>query len=239
MIISLSIVVGFCAALFVGALFLPGPTVEGFRQPDGRTKHYRINGLALWIATHLVLIVGWFFGLSLAPLVDRFWSLFAAANLVALIGTAYLYLSAKSRRAGPIGTIKDLWFGAELNPTLLGVDLKTFAYQPSLIGLWLLNLAFAYRQYETLGTLTPQMIAYQTFCNSSRKDSTLYASTCSAVCGPGGGAPRVFCAALPAAARSGAGAGRSRWRVGRGQRPDRYPYVVAAQQRWRSHQLPD
>jgi delta14-sterol reductase len=163
MITSLLIVVGFTAALFLGALLLPGPTVEGFRQPDGNTKHYRINGLALWIATHLVLIVGWFFGLSLAPLVDRFWSLFAAANLVALFGTAYLYLSAKSRRSGPIGTIKDLWFGAELNPTLFGVDLKTFAYQPSLIGLWLLNLAFAYRQYEALGTLTPQMIAYQTF----------------------------------------------------------------------------
>jgi len=163
MITSLAIVVGFIAALFVGTLLLPGRMVEGFAQPDGRTKSYRINGLALWIATHAVLIAGWFFGLSLAPLLDRFWSLFAAANIVAVAWTALLYQSAKTRRSGPLGLIKDLWFGAELNPTLLGVDLKTFAYQPSLIGLWLLNLAFAYRQFEALGSLTAQMIAYQAF----------------------------------------------------------------------------
>jgi delta14-sterol reductase len=164
MIASLTIVLGFIAALFAGAILLPGKMVEGFPQPDGKTKHYKVNGMALWIATHAVLIAGWFlFDLSLAPLVDRFWSLFAATNLIALGWTIALYLSAKRRQPGIVGAIKDLWFGAELNPTLLGVDLKVFAYQPSLIGLWLLNLSFAYRQYELQGELTPQMIAYQAF----------------------------------------------------------------------------
>jgi delta14-sterol reductase len=56
-----------------------------------------------------------------------------------------------------------LWYGHELNPQFLGVDLKTFAYQPSLIGLGVLNVAFAWAQYEQLGELTPQMLAYQLF----------------------------------------------------------------------------
>jgi Delta14-sterol reductase len=160
MLTSLAIVVGFIAALFVGARVLPGPTVEGFRQSDGKTKLYKVNGMALWIATHVVLIAGWLaFDLSLAPLVDRFWSLFAAANLVAVAWTIALYASASKKTS----MIRDLWFGAELNPTLFGVDLKVFAYQPSLIGLWLMNLAFAYRQFELQGELTPQMIAYQAF----------------------------------------------------------------------------
>ena len=38
-----------------------------------------------------------------------------------------------------------------------------WAYQPSLIGLSILNVTFGWVQYEALGALTPQMIAYQTF----------------------------------------------------------------------------
>ncbi len=162
--LSAALVSGFIAALFAGALVFPGKMVEGFPQPDGATKEYKVNGMALWIATHVVLIAGWLlFRLSLAPLIDLFWSLLLVTNLVAAAWTLALYASAPSRRAGLIGLIKDLWFGAELNPTLLGVDLKVFAYQPSLIGLWLLNLSFAYAQYEAQGSLTPQMIAYQAF----------------------------------------------------------------------------
>jgi delta14-sterol reductase len=51
--------------------------------------------------------------------------------------------------------------GVELNPEWYGVDLKMFAYQPSLIGLWLLVVAFGYRQVELYGRLTPQMGLFQ------------------------------------------------------------------------------
>jgi delta14-sterol reductase len=165
--LAVALVLAFSGVLFLGARFLPGPVYEGFPQPGGGTKAYKVNGLALWIGMHVVLIAGWFFGLSLAPLVEHFWSLFAVANGLAVAFTIHLYLAAKRHgaalRPGLFGLIKDLWFGAELNPTLFGVDLKVFAYQPSLIGLWLLNLAFAYAQHERTGALTPQMIGYQIF----------------------------------------------------------------------------
>jgi delta14-sterol reductase len=56
-----------------------------------------------------------------------------------------------------------LLVGRDLNPDLLGVDLKMFAYVPSLMGLWVMNLSFAAAQYEALGTLTTRMILYQSF----------------------------------------------------------------------------
>jgi delta14-sterol reductase len=53
--------------------------------------------------------------------------------------------------------------GPELNPTWLGVDLKTFAYQPSLIGLWCLVLAFGWAQWERHDVLTTRMFLFQAF----------------------------------------------------------------------------
>jgi delta14-sterol reductase len=102
-------------------------------------------------------------GASLAPLVGAwFWPLFAAANIFS-VGLDADPLRGRSRAGNPPsgGFIKDLWMGVELNPTWRGVDLKHFAYQPSLIGLGLLVAAFGYAQHDQIGHLTPQMIAYQ------------------------------------------------------------------------------
>lgn len=157
----------FFFALLYAARLLPGRRVLGFAQPDGQRKAYKINGLALFALTHFVVIgATLLFGASLAPLVrDWFWPLFAGANLFSLVWTFVLYAGARARGHQPSGKglVPDLWMGIELNPTWRGVDLKTFAYQPSLIGLGLLIAAFGYAQHEQLGHLTPQMIAYQAF----------------------------------------------------------------------------
>jgi len=157
---------GFFAAMLVAARVLPGPRVLGFPQPDGQRKHYRLHGLALLVLTHMVVIAGTLvFGLSLAPLVTTwFWPLFAAANVFAVVWALALYFGGRARgHQGTGNFVKDVWMGVELNPTWHGVDLKVFAYQPSLIGLGLLVAAFGYAQFEAIGTLTPQMILYQAF----------------------------------------------------------------------------
>lgn len=158
----------FFFALLVLAKVLPGKTYRGFPQPSGDRKDYKVNGLALWVATHMAIVVGalWF-DLSLAPLIRDFWSYFVVVNVFAFAWTIILYLGGKRRgetpRTGALGLVADLWYGIELNPTWRGVDLKVWAYQPSLIGLSILNAAFAWTQYEQLGTLTPQTIAYVSF----------------------------------------------------------------------------
>ena len=158
----------FFFALLVLSKVLPGKTWAGFPQPGGGRKDYKMNGLALWVATHIAIVTGalWL-DLSLAWLVDHFWSLFIVVNVAAVLWTLVLYRGGIAKgeegRSGVIGFVMDLWYGIELNPTWRGVDLKVFAYQPSLIGLSILNVAFGWAQYEQLGTLTPQMIAYQGF----------------------------------------------------------------------------
>jgi delta14-sterol reductase len=158
----------FFFALLLLAIVLPGKVVTGFPQPDGATKTYRMNGPALWVATHIFVIgSALVLQLSLAPLVRDFWSYLVVANVWAFAWSGILYVRGRklgcTPRPGLLGLVQDLWYGIELNPTWRGVDLKVWAYQPSLIGVSILNVAFAFVQWETYGTLTPQMIAYQSF----------------------------------------------------------------------------
>ncbi|MCX4247235.1 phosphatidylethanolamine N-methyltransferase family domain-containing protein [Paraliomyxa miuraensis] len=160
----------FFFGLLGASMVLPGPVVEGFPAPDGTRKRYRMNGLSLWVATHIVvgsgiMVLGW----SPSHLVHHFWSYFVVVNLFSVGWMAILYRGGQRRRtaaprgSGVVGLCADLWYGVELNPTWRGVDLKVFAYQPSLIGLSILNIAFAWAQWEATGRLSPQMIAYQAF----------------------------------------------------------------------------
>lgn len=158
----------FFFGLLIAARILPGKVYRGFKQPSGDHKDYKINGLALWVATHMAIVVGvlWF-DLSLSSLIYEFWSYFIVVNAASFAWMFILYFGGRIRgepaRAGLLGFVADYWYGVELNPTWKGVDLKTWAYQPSLIGLSLLNAAFGWVQYEQQGSLTPQMIAYLSF----------------------------------------------------------------------------
>ena len=164
------IFVGFIAVMFVATKFLPGRKCQGSSIKANETcKSYKLNGLVLFIAITFFVAGGkLFFDLSLAPLHKYFWYLFFVANLFAFTWTAILYIVGKRVQGADtqvtlIKTLSDLWFGIELNPTWLGVDLKLFAYQPSLIGLGLLNASFAYVQYETFGQVSLQMWMFHVF----------------------------------------------------------------------------
>jgi Delta14-sterol reductase len=149
---------GFVVATFVGTKYLPGKLREGAIQSDGNRKLYKLNGLVLFVVTTLAVVAGTLlFDLSLAPLHEYFWYLFAAANLFAFVWAGILYVAGKGEKPLFGKILRDLWFGVELNPTWLGVDLKMFAYQPSLIGLGLINASFAFVQYETYDRISIQM----------------------------------------------------------------------------------
>ena len=144
----------FVALLFLGSLLLPGRVESGAERPDGRVICYRLNGLVLFLVTVAAALAAERAGLRLGRLIEHYWSLLIAANLLAF-GLSFL-LVWTGRHATPPG-IKSFWYGALLDPALLGIDLKLFSYRPSLIGLMVLALACAARQYETTGTLTLAM----------------------------------------------------------------------------------
>jgi len=164
------IFLGFIAMMFVATKFLPGIKVQSSSiKADGTCKSYKLNGLVMFIATTFFVAGGTLlFDLSLGSLHQYFWYLFIVAILFAFTWTAILYIVGKRAQDTEIQPklskiLSDLWFGIELNPTWLGVDLKLFAYQPSLIGLGLLNASFAYVQYETYGQVSLQMSMFQAF----------------------------------------------------------------------------
>jgi len=170
LLIASGMVFGFIAVLFVATWLLPGRIHKGFPTKSGEQRTYKLNGLLLFIFTHAgVLFASALFGFSLRPLVTYFWSLLVVSNVVAVLWTVVLFFQGRKnqppehRASTPGAVIKELWMGNELNPEWLGVDLKIFAYQPSLLGLGLLNLAFAYQQWEDYGVLTNQMYLYQFF----------------------------------------------------------------------------
>lgn len=163
LLMAAAIYVGFVATLFVLRKFVPGPVRQGQLLRDGTRKTYKLNGLYLLLILAASLALGqglgWF---SLAPVQRLFWPLFCVANLFALTHTGWLFVVGR-RRGSSRGVARDLWFGPELNPELWGVDLKMFAYLPSLMALWVINLSFAAAQYEALGHLTTRMALYQAF----------------------------------------------------------------------------
>jgi len=164
---------GYLAAMFVGARFLPGLERVGYPQPDGTRKRYTLTGMTLFFLSNMALAsvvvaraLG--FAVSLTPIAQHFWSLLIVA--LALSTGITLALLAWGRRAGPVcrspestalplpAAVKEFWFGNECNPEFLGVDLKLFFYQPSLIGAYLLNVSFAFAQWERHGLVTPQLL---------------------------------------------------------------------------------
>jgi delta14-sterol reductase len=170
---ALKMALGFLAVMFAGARFLPGLERVGYPQPDGTRKRYTLTGMTLFFLSNVALgavvvakALG--FSVSLTPIAQHFWSLLSVALALSTLIT--LALLAWGRRAGPVcrspestdlplpASVKEFWFGNECNPELFGVDLKLFFYQPSLIGAYLVNVSFAFAQWERHGFVTPQML---------------------------------------------------------------------------------
>jgi hypothetical protein len=81
----------------------------------------------------------------------------------ALAGAAYLasFLPQRllSEHGKPGSFLRDFWFGRELNPRAFELDIKVFCkLYPGMIGWGLLNLTFAYQQYQQLDTVSREMM---------------------------------------------------------------------------------
>lgn len=156
--------VGYILLLAAFSAVLPGRRQRGALLADGKTRlRYRCNGLAVMCAT-----VGLFgmlvrFGVVRGALIaDAFAQLFIVGNALSLILSVYLWVTGRgSQSAGRQGFVSQFVMGTTLNPTLAGVDLKFFSYRPAMIGWLLINLSFACKQLDVLGTLTTRMLLYQ------------------------------------------------------------------------------
>jgi Delta14-sterol reductase len=160
----------FVAVLFAGSMVLPGRAYFGVELADGRRRRYLLNGLGLLVV--VLFMVGMLAAAApwtLAVPYHLFIPLLVVANVFAFSLSAVLYRRGRcnlpvEERAGIGGLLRGCFYGAQLNPTWAGMDLKMFSYRPSLIGLLLLDFSFASAQYERYGYLTGRMMLFEFFC---------------------------------------------------------------------------
>lgn len=139
---------------------------------DGTRLHYRCNGLLT-----LLLLIG-LLGIGsemkiLSPTVisDRGLELLSVTFIFSVLVTLLLYASGcrsrnQSSSLKPHVTgnlIHDWWFGIQLNPQFLGIDLKFIFVRAGMMGWLLINLSLIAKTVQD-GSLSKSMILYQLFC---------------------------------------------------------------------------
>jgi Delta14-sterol reductase len=160
----------FVGVLFVASRLVPGRTHQGFAAADGSRRRYVLNGLRLFVlGAAVVALAALTNAWSPATIVERFGTIFLTANVLAFAVALALYLGGRRRQGrglldgGPAGMLRDFFYGVERDPTWLGVDLKMFSYRPSLIGLALINVSFAFAQWERHRQLAGPLLLYEAF----------------------------------------------------------------------------
>ncbi|KAI0497177.1 hypothetical protein KFK09_020399 [Dendrobium nobile] len=130
---SAGILLSYLVYLALAGAILPGKNVPGAVLSDGTRLHYRCNGLASLFILMALLGIGVSLRLiSPTVIADRGAQLFSVTFIFSVIVTLLLYITGcKSRdnssslRARATGNfIHDWWFGVQLNPHFMGIDLK-------------------------------------------------------------------------------------------------------------------
>lgn len=159
---TVSVVAGY----FTWALFwmrvLPGNAVNGPVTPKGNTPVYKDNGFLHYCVTMVgfgvLTAVLKFNGLTPTVVYDRFGELLAFMNVFALVFVFILYLKGlyapSSTDSGTSGSgfLFDYYWGTELYPRVLGIDVKVFTNCRFGMTVWpLLVCIYALKSYELHG----------------------------------------------------------------------------------------
>jgi 7-dehydrocholesterol reductase len=143
---------------------LPGPIHLGPVTPTGQRPRYRLNGVSAWFVTHAGLAAAWRLGLwSPAAVIAELGSVLVVLNLFALGFCLFLYwkgrLYPSTSDAVYTGHLLfDLFQGIELQPAILGVNLKQLINcRVSMMGWSVLVCCCAGAQVEAVGFLSTSM----------------------------------------------------------------------------------
>ncbi|KAJ4705127.1 delta(14)-sterol reductase [Melia azedarach] len=169
---SVAILMTFLTYLAIAGSILPGKIVPGVVLADGTRLHYRCNGLltlSLWIV--LLAIGARMNFISATVISDRGLELLSTSCIFSVLATLLLYVAGcRSRSKGTSlkphftgNLMDDWWFGIQLNPQFLGIDLKFFFVRAGMMGWLLINLSVLAKSIQD-GTLSQSMILYQLFC---------------------------------------------------------------------------
>ena len=155
--------------LFQAAMYMIIPAKIGYGQmtPAGYKLPYCVNGLRVWIITHVLYLtmsvgLGWF---KASIIADNWGALFIAANSYGYALTAFSYIKAHLFPSHPAdrkfsnSKLYDLFMGIEFNPRIGSFDFKLFHNgRPGIVAWTLINISFAAAQFNEIGYVTNSML---------------------------------------------------------------------------------
>lgn len=169
---SVILLISYLGYLAIAGSILPGKVVPGAILSDGTRLHYRCNGLvSLWM---LLAILGTGVYMKWMPptvIADKGVELLSTTFIFSLFVSLVLHAAGfkscnqtSSLKPHVTGNfIHDWWFGVQLNPHFMGIDLKFFFVRAGMMGWLLINLSLLVKNYLT-GTANLSVILYHLFC---------------------------------------------------------------------------
>uniref|UniRef100_A0A804MT39 Delta(14)-sterol reductase n=1 Tax=Zea mays TaxID=4577 RepID=A0A804MT39_MAIZE len=160
---------GYLAA--AGAI-LPGKLVDGALLPDSSRLHYRCNGLLSLLLLLGLSAFGVYMGwMSPTVVADMGLELLSVTFIFSVIVSFALYIAgiksghkSSSLRPHVSGSfMQDWWFGVQLNPHFMEVDLKFFFVRAGMMAWLFINLSLFAKSYFA-GSANLSVILYQFFC---------------------------------------------------------------------------
>ena len=148
--------------------FVPGKIVDGTVLRTGEKLKYKVNAFRVLITTHAVmqLITAIYGSRPLIWVADNFFQISVVASFFSIKQSFFLWFLSSRRPEPLLSTIGnsgnffyDFWMGRELNPRIIGLDLKYFCELRPGMFLWaVLNWAHVAKQYHEFGFVTNSMI---------------------------------------------------------------------------------
>lgn len=169
---SVSMLLIFVAYLAIAGSILPGKSVPGVVLSDGTHLHYPCNGLLLLGLLVILLGIGGSMDLvSPTAIADRGLELLSTTLIFSVFVTFLLYVAGcRSRHQSSClkphitgNLIHDWWFGIQLNPQFMGIDLKFYFVRAGMMGWLLINLSVLVKCIQE-SNLSQPMILFQLFC---------------------------------------------------------------------------
>jgi 7-dehydrocholesterol reductase len=147
-------------------VLLPGKIHEGPITPTGQRPRYKSNALPAWLVTHGAFLgasygLGWF---SPGIIYEHLGELLSTLCIACFFLCWALYFKGiyapSTSDAGSSGNvILDYFWGVELHPSVLGVNLKQFINcRISMMGWSLMVISFAAYQVQSIGHLATSML---------------------------------------------------------------------------------
>jgi 7-dehydrocholesterol reductase len=148
------------------ALWFPGATGYGQLTPAGHVLEYKVNGLNVYIVSHVLYVLGSFYFKLFKPTIifDNWGPLLIIANMYGYSLAIFAYIKAflfpthPNDRKFSGNPLYDFFMGIEFNPRIGNLDFKLFHNgRPGIIAWSLINISFAAAQYERYGYVTHSM----------------------------------------------------------------------------------